>query len=146
MGVTLIAVYVLEEATGQPIPDVRVLLRTRHEDADTQGRATAHNTPQEPERYDAQMTLDAPGSWRITVEVASALGTVAVEVPTLTVEKTRRISGGTFVFLGVFLVIIAGAAYLWWSTQRRRRRSGPTGWPGDGTSTTDDPGPGPVRS
>ena len=146
LGITLVAIYVVEEATGQPIPDARVLLRTRHEDGDSEGRATAHNTPQEPERYDAQMTLDAPGSWRITVEVASALGTVAVEVPTLTVEETRRISGGTFVFLGVFLVIIAGAAYLWWSTHRRRRRSGPTAWSGEGTGTTDDPGSGPVRS
>ena len=146
LGTTLVAVYVVEEATAHPIPDARVLLRTRHEDGDSEGRATAHNTPQEPERYDAQMTLDAPGSWRITVEVASDLGTVAVEVPTLTVEETRRISGGTFVFLGVFLVIIAGAVYLWWSTKRRSRRSGPTAWPGEGTGTTDDPGSGQVRS
>ena len=145
LGTTLIAIYVVEEATGRPIPDVRVLLRTKHEGRDTEGRATAHNTPQEPERYDAQMTLDAPGSWRVTVEVASALGTVAVEVPPLYVEETRRISGGTFVFIGIFLVIIAGVAYLWWSTQRRRRRSGSTGWPGEGAGTKDDPGSGPVR-
>ena len=145
LGTTLMAVYVVEESTGKPISDVRVLLRTRHEDEDTQGRATAHNTPQEPERYDAQMTLDAPGTWLVTVEVTSALGTVAVEVPPLTVEEARRISGGTFVYIGVFLVIITGAVYVWWSTQRRRRRSGPTGWPGDGTGTTDDPGSGPVR-
>ena len=145
LGVTLVAVYVVEEATGQAIPDVRVLLRTRHEDAETQGIATAHNTPQEPERYDAQMTLDAPGDWVVTIEVASDLGTVAVEVPALTVDATRRISGGTFVFIGVFVVIIAGAAYLWWSTQRRSRRSGPTAWPGGGAGTTDDPGSGPVR-
>ena len=145
LGTTLVAVYVVEEATGQPIPDARVLLRTRHENEDTQGRATAHNTPQEPERYDAQMTLDASGDWQVTIEVASSLGTVAVEVPTLTVEATRRISGGTFVFIGVFLVIIGGAAYLWWSTQRRRRRSGPTASPGDGAGTTDDPGSGPAR-
>ena len=145
LGTTLMAIYVVEEATGQPVPDARVLLRTKHEDRDSEGRATAHNTPQEPERYDAQITLDAPGSWRVTVEVASALGTVALEVPPLNVEETRKISGGTFVFIGIFLVIIAGAVYLWWSTQRRMRRSGPASWPGEDTGTKDDPGSGPVR-
>ena len=145
LGTTLVAVFVVEESTGEPVPDARVLLRTRHEDEDSEGRATAHNTPQEPERYDSQMTLDAPGSWLVTVEVSSALGTVAVEIPPLTVEKARQISGGTFVYIGVFLVIIAGAAYLWWSTRRRRQRSGPRGWPGDGAGTNDDSGSGPVR-
>ena len=91
LGTTLVAIFVVEEATGESIPDVRVLLRTRHEDEDTEGRATAHNTPQEPERYDAQMTLDAPGSWLMTVEVTSALGTVAVEVPPLTVGQSAAI-------------------------------------------------------
>ena len=144
LGTTLIAIYVIEEATGQPVPDARVLLRTKHEDRDTEGRATAHNTPQEPERYDAQMTLDAPGSWLVTVEIASALGNVALEVPPLNVEETRKISGGTFVFVGIFLVIIAGAVYLWWSTQRRQRRAGPSGWPQESAETKDDPGSGPV--
>jgi hypothetical protein len=132
LGTTLVAVYVVEEATGQAIPDARVLLRARHENRDTDGIATAHNTQQEPERYDAQMNLDAPGDWQLTIEVDSALGSVGVEVPTLTVEAARRISGGTFVFIGVFLVIIASAAYLWWSTQRGKGRGGPTAWPGDG--------------
>ena len=144
LGTTLIAIYVVDEATGQPVPDARVLLRTKHEDGDAEGKATAHNTPQEPERYDAQMTLESPGSWRVTVEVDSGLGTVAVEVPPLIVGETRKISGGTFVFIGIFLVIIAGALYLWWSTQRRRRRGGPAGWPMEDAGANDDPGSGPA--
>ena len=144
LGTTLAAIYVLEESTGQPVPDARVLLRTKHEDEDAEGRASAHNTPQEPERYDAQMTLDAPGSWLVTVEVASALGAVAVEVPPLTVEKARQISGGTFVYIGVFLVIIAGAAFLWWNTQRQRRRGGPMDRSGDGAGSADGPSSGPA--
>ena len=144
LGTTLLAVYVVDEATGQPVPDARVLLRTKHEDEETEGRATAHNTPREPERYDAQFTLDAPGTWQVTVDVDSSLGRVAVELPQLTVAETRKISGGTFVFLAIFLVLIGGAAYLWWSTQRRRRRLGPKDWSGDGADTTDDPSSGAV--
>ena len=146
LGTTLLAVYVVDQAKGQPIPDVRVLLHTKHEDGAAEGKVTAHNTPNEPERYDAQFTLDAPGIWQVTVEVDSSLGRVAVEIPPLTVAEARRISAGTFVFIVIFLVIIAGAVYLWWSTKRQRRRSGPRGWPGDGAGTKDDPGSGPVRS
>ena len=142
LGTTLVAVYVVDKSTCQPVPDARVLLLTRHEDEDNQGRATAHNTPGELERYDAQMTLEASGEWNLTIEVASDLGTVAVEVPTLTVEAGRQFSGGTYVFIGVFAVIIAGAAYLWWSSQRRRRRLGERDPPGDGAGRGDDPGAG----
>ena len=144
LGTTLFAVYVVDQATGQPIPDVRVLLRTKHEDGSAEGKATAHNTPREPERYDAQITLDAPGIWQVTVEVDSSLGRVAVEMPPLTVAEARRISAGTFVFISIFLVLIMGAAYLWWSTQRRRRRIGPTKWSGDGAGTPGDPDSGSV--
>ena len=136
LGTTLLAIYVVEEATGQPIPDARVLLRTKHEGKETEGRASAHNTPQEPERYDAQFTLESPGIWRVTIEVDSTLGRVAVELPPLTVDEARRISAGTFVFIAIFLVLIMGAVYLWWSTRRRQRRA----------STMDDPGSGAVSS
>ena len=143
LGTTLLAIYVVDEATGQAVPDARVLLRTKHEDEESEGRATAHNTPGEPERYDAQITLDAPGTWQVTVEVDSSLGRVAVDLPQLTVAEARKISGGTFVFLAIFLVLIGGAAYLWWNTQRRRR-VGPKDWSGDGADTTDDPSSGAV--
>mgnify|MGYP000859668092 CR=1 FL=1 len=146
LGTTLIAVFVVDEATGQPVPDARVLLRSKPVGGDHTRKATAHNTPGEPERYDSQITLDAPGDWQLIVEVASALGTVAVAVPTLTVAETRRISGGTFVFIGVFSVIIAGAIYLYWSTQRRRRHGGHTSRPGVDTGKKDDQSSGPVLS
>jgi len=121
LGVTLFAITVVDAATGQPIPDARVMLSTLHEDGNSGGKATAHNTPQSPDRYDAQMDLDRSGIWRISVELESSLGHVAVELLQLEVAETRRITGGTFVFIGVFAVLIAGVVYLWWSVQRRRR-------------------------
>ena len=89
---TLFTVYILEEATGQPISDARVLLRTEQDDKQPEERAranlrpihgfiertrssTALNAPQTPEQYDASLTLDAPGVWRVTVEVATPFDT-----------------------------------------------------------------------
>ena len=87
----------------------------------------ALSTLENPDRYDAKLNLDSPGLWRITIDVESSKGKVAVERMQLTVPETRRITGGTFVFIGAFGVIIAGAAYVWWSTQRRRSSSPGTG-------------------
>lgn len=124
LGTTLFAITVVDEATGLPVPDAKVLLTTRHDESGDEGKGTAHNTPSNPDRYDAQMDLHSPGLWSITVGVESSRGKVAVEMMRLEVPETRRISGGTFVFIGVFVVLIGGAAYLWWSTRRRSRNRG----------------------
>lgn len=121
LGTTLFAITVLEAATEEPVPDARIVLRPRHEGGDQQGKATAHNTVQSPERYDAQINLDAPGRWLVTVEVDSSLGLVAVAFIELEVPEARKIFGGTFVFIGAFAMIMGGVAYVWWSTKRQRR-------------------------
>lgn len=123
LGTTLFAITVVDAATGLPIPDARVSLLIEHDDSGQTGKGTAHNTPGNPDRYDAQMNLGSPGLWRITIDVDSSKGRVAVEMMQLTVPGTRRITGGTYVFIGVFAVIIGGAAYLWWSTHRHRSRN-----------------------
>lgn len=122
LGTTILAITVVEASIGQPVPDARVLLKSRHEEGDEEITSIAHNTPGNPDRYDAAVDLDSPGTWHMSVEVDSSLGRVSVEMAQLHVPETRRVTGGTFVFIGVFAVIIAGAAYLWWSAQRGRRR------------------------
>ena len=121
LGTTLLAITVVEASSGQPVPGARVLLKTSHEAADSEITTIALNSQGNPERYDAVVQLDAAGTWRVAVEVDSSLGRVSVEMARLEVPETRKITGGTFVFIGVFMVIIAGVAYVWWSTQRGRR-------------------------
>jgi len=122
LGTTLFAITVVEASNGQRVPDARVLLKIRHEAADNEITAIGLNSQVNPDRYDAVVDLDAPGTWRMAVEVDSSLGRVSVEMARLEVPETRKITGGTFVFIGVFAVLIAGVAYLWWSTKRDRRR------------------------
>ena len=121
LGTVLFFITVTEEATGKAVPDARVLLRTKHEPSDKEGFATAHNTPQTPERYDAQLNLRFPGKWKITVEVNSSLGTVGVELPTVDVPAMQQFSSGTIVFAVVFGVLFLGTVYLWWKYRRKRR-------------------------
>lgn len=127
LGTTLLAITIVEASNGQPIPDARVFLKSRHEGGDGEITSIAHNAPNNPDRYDAVVTLDSPGTWYMAVEVDSSLGRVSVEMAQLEVPETRKITGGTFVFIGVFSVLIAGVAYVWWSTKRDRRRRGQDG-------------------
>ena len=140
LGTAVLFVTVTDAATGGPVPDARVVLRILHEDSGKEGWATAHNTTEAPERYDAQLNLDDSGTWRITVEITSSLGPAGVEVPPLEVPAMQQFSAGTIVFAGVFAVLFAGVGYLWWSTQRRRRRSSTPGWPTEGTEPESGPG------
>ena len=131
LGVTLFAITVVDEATGLAIPDVKVFLFVKHEDSEEEGKGAALNTPNHPERYDAKMDLTSSGLWRVTIDVESSEGRVAVQMIDLIVPSTRRITGGTYVFIGVFAIIIFGAAYVWWSTQRQRSKN-----QGSGTTPT----------
>lgn len=144
LGTAVLFVTVTDAATGGPVPDARVVLRVQHEDSGKEGWATAHNTTQFPERYDVQLNLEDPGTWRITVEITSSLGEVGAEVAALEVPEMQQFSAGTIVFAGVFAVLFAGAGYLWWSTQRQRRKSNIPGSPMEGTGSDDGPGSRPL--
>ena len=115
-------ITVLDAATGEPVPDAHVIIRTSHVQEGTEGWARALYVPKSPERYEAEVNLDTPGTWNVTVEVASALGTWEFDALPLEVPALRRYRSGTYVFFGVFLVIFLGIGYVWWSARRAQRR------------------------
>ncbi len=122
LGQVIFAVKVLDSATKEPVPDPRVTIRVRHELEDTEGWGLAVRTNDIPGRYDAQMNLEAPGVWRVNVEVSSSLGQVSVEIPPVTVPAERGPSQGSIVFLALFWVLVLGALYVWWSARREQRK------------------------
>ena len=145
LGTVLIFVTVTELESGLHVPDARVVLRTLHEATGKEGSATAHNTPRLPERYDAQLNLYSPGTWRLTVEVSSSLGSVGVEVPPLEVPKMQQFSSGTIVFAAIFAAIIGVSAYLFWKYKRGRVRRGPPGRQEEQTGSNGPTGSGTFR-
>ena len=120
LGRVRFIITVLEAVSRQPVPDAEVLIRTRKEGEVTGGWALALSNPEVPERYLATVNMDDPGTWTVQVEVSSALGHALVEVPPVEILTARRLTAGSFIFLGVFLVLILGGVYLWWSVRRRR--------------------------
>ena len=122
LGQVRFFITVLDATTGSPVTDAHVIVRPKHSLDDTQGWATALYVPDPPEHYEARVRLDAPGTWRVTVEVTSSLGSEEIVAPTLEVPPMRSYTAGSIVFAGVFLLLLLGAGYLWWSVRRLQRR------------------------
>ncbi len=118
LGTVLYTITVVNSENAQPVFDARVTVNTRSEAEDTLGWAVALHQPSNPGTYEATVQLDAGGTWRSSVEVSSSLGRVEVEVPPLTIPEPRQTRSGSLVFLGVFLAILLGVAYLVWSSRK----------------------------
>ena len=119
------SVIVTDPATGDPVPDAYVVLVTSQQEEGNPGWAIATNTPADPQQYNVHLKLDSTGEWHIKADVSSSLGADFVEVTTLEVPSVNRLTQGTWVYVGVFLVILGGIAYVWWSARRDylRKRS-----------------------
>ena len=122
LGKAIFAITVLDAAAGQPVTDARVVLRAKHVSDGAEGWGLAVKTTNIPGRYDAQMNLDIPGVWNVNVEVSSSLGKVSVEGPPVTIPRARSLTQGSFVFLGVLLILASGVFWVWWSARRQLRR------------------------
>ena len=130
-GFLQIALFITDADTGEVVPDARVVLMANNEKQDYEGWATAHNSPNMPERYDVRMNLGSTGEWLINIDVSSSLGQGGATALTVEVPALNRYTSGSLVFFGVFAVMMAGIAYLIWSTRRnnRRRREAAQGEP-----------------
>lgn len=117
-GSAQFAVFVTNPATGEAVPDARVVMLAESAEEGEPGWAIATNTPAAPERYDVHLKLDSTGEWVISADVSSRLGADLAEVTTVEVPSINRLTQGSWVFFGMFLVILLGIAYVWWSARR----------------------------
>ena len=121
-GSAQFAIFVTDPATGTPVSDAKVVMLAESEKEGNPGWAFATNSPAVPERYDVHLKLDATGEWDIKVDVSSPLGADLAEVTTVEVPSLNRLTQGSWVFFGMFAVILLGIAYVWWSARRNYRR------------------------
>lgn len=124
VGASQILVTLRDAGTGEGIDDARVVVRTKHDLSGDEGWVTALSFPNEPNLYKAQVSLTAPGKWRLWVEVDGRLGRVEVEILPMEIPALRSYSSGSFIFIGVFMILVLGATYLWWSSRKALRERG----------------------
>lgn len=122
LGSVRLKITVLSSEHAGPVPDAKVVIRSRHQTDGTVGWANALNTPSAPESYQARIELEGPGTWLLSIDVASSLGRVEVEIPSVTVPEPRRTTSGGLVFVGVLVVLLSGAGYVTWTIRRSQRQ------------------------
>ena len=116
-------VIVLDATTQQAVPGARVLIQTKNELDSIEGWAHAFNTPEAPERYEADVILGATGTWKVNVSVSSDLGDVLVELLSVEVPKASGgYTAGAFALVGVSVVLVLGGGYVWWAIRREQRK------------------------
>jgi hypothetical protein len=124
-----------DQATGEPVDGAQIVIRIKHQIDGTEGWAAAFGVPKFPGTYHAQTKFDSPGSYLISLEIQGPLGDGSVLLEPLYVPEVKGFTSGSFVFIGLTLVLASGAGYLWWSTARQnKRRASVAGPPGESTS------------
>ncbi len=118
LGTVLYTITVVNSENAQPVTDARVIINSKSQVEDIAGWAAALHQPSNPGTYKATVQLEGAGIWDSSVEVSSSLGQVEVEVLPLTIPEPRQTRSGSLVFLGVFLAILLGVAYLVWSSRK----------------------------
>ncbi len=133
LGRAQFLVTLREQATGRPVTDARVSLWFQSPRSSDRAQTLALSGPDTPGVYEARVNLDSPGLWHVALEVTSPLGVALVDLPPVPVPSARRFSDGSWVFIGVTLVLVAGAGYVYWSARRARRGiAGAAASPGSG--------------
>ena len=122
VGSAQFAVFVTDPATGEPVSDAKVVMLAESAEEGNPGWAIATNSPDSPGRYVVHLKLDSTGEWFIKVDVTSSLGADLIDIATLEVPSLNRLTQGSWVFFGMFAVIMLGIAYVWWSARRNYRR------------------------
>ena len=129
VGIINIAVRPTIAATGETVTDARVLvvaersLVVNGENViEPDFEVVAVNNPEEPTIYRANMKFEEAGNWVLHIQIDSPTsGQADFRAPIVTLPPPIEpgMEGG-WVFLGIFIVLLAGSAYLVFSSRRAR--------------------------
>ena len=107
--------------TSSDVTDAEITIVANDEGGEPAYQALALNTPQEPRFYEANISFRAAGSWSLEVRVDSPrLGATTFSVPMeVEIQSIAAAPEGTLVFIGLMIVLVGGATYVWYSARRR---------------------------
>ena len=122
-------VQVRDAASGTPVPDAKVTVHTSRQSSDEAGYA--HASPVGSGVYFATVKMDTPGVWDTVLDIEEPGGeSYPVDGFEFNVIAPAGNPEAGYVFIGVAVILTAGAGYLVWRIRRNQRqraeRSGTT--------------------
>ena len=99
--------------TGEDVTDARILLVAEDEPGNPVFEVVAVNTPDSPIVYRANMKFEEAGNWVLHVKLDSpSFGKADFRAPIVVLPQPIKPGAeGGWVFLGVFIVLLAGALF-----------------------------------
>lgn len=129
VGIVNVAVKPTIAATGEPVTDARVLIVAERSLVvngesviEPDFEVVAVNSPESPTVYRANMKFEEAGNWVLHIKIDSpTAGQTDFRAPLVTLPPPIEpgLEGG-WVFLGIFLALLAGSAYLVFASRRAR--------------------------
>ena len=115
-------IRVTDAKSGAPVDDVRVKVLTSLQGTEHSGWAHAIS-PNTPGVYSATIEIKEPGIWETTLLIEPRDGgSYGLDGFTFEVVAPSQDRAAGFVFLGVAVVLAAGAGYLVWQIRRNQRQ------------------------
>ena len=129
VGIVNVAVKPTIAATGEPVTDARILIVAERSLVvngesviEPDFEVVAVNSPESPTVYRANMKFEEAGNWVLHIKIDSpTAGQTDFRAPLVTLPPPIEpgLEGG-WVFLGIFLALLAGSAYLVFASRRAR--------------------------
>ena len=114
-------VQVSDAASGAPVPDAKVTVHTSRQSSDEAGYA--HASPVGPGVYFATVKMDTPGVWDTVLDIEEPGGqSHPVDGFQFNVISPSSNAEAGYVFIGVAVILAAGAGYLVWRIRRNQRQ------------------------
>ena len=114
-------VQVRDAASGTPVPDAKVTVHTSRQSSDEAGYA--HASPVGSGVYFATVKMDTPGVWDTVLDIEEPGGeSYPVDGFEFNVIPPAGNPEAGYVFIGVAVILVAGAGYLVWRIRRNQRQ------------------------
>lgn len=114
-------VQVRDAASGTSVPDAKVTVHTSRQSSDEAGYA--HASPVGSGVYFATVKMDNPGVWSTVLDIEEPGGeSYPVDGFEFNVIPPARNPEAGYVFIGVAVILAAGAGYLVWRIRRNQRQ------------------------
>ena len=114
-------VQVRDAASGTPVPNAKVTVHTSRQSSDEAGYA--HASPVGSGVYFATVKMDNPGVWDTVLDIEEPGGeSHPVDGFQFNVISPTTNPEAGYVFIGVAVVLAAGAGYLVWRIRRNQRQ------------------------
>ncbi len=129
VGVVHFTIVPLDGATSRPVEVARVRLTANDPAGQPAYTSLALSSPASPGEYEANLTIETPGDWTLTVDVESdELGEASFTAPLQIVGEPIEASVGAAILWALLTsVLVLGAAYLWIMSRREVRQRSPEG-------------------